>query len=217
VFLIAKVGPAGVAGTVQFNDGTTALGSPVPVFNGFALFLIQKLTDGDHSLTALFTPTDPAAFTPSTSNTVPYRVNADAKAKDTRTELTVIPSGPLPQGVPRFLLANVAPAGAAGTVQFMDGTTTLGAPVPLSRAGVAFLVTSTLTPGAHSLAAAFTPTDSAAFGPSTSATIPVTVAEGLAPVAAEPKPGAGAPPTAAGSVLRPWQQLLQALFAGLGF
>jgi hypothetical protein len=73
-FLIARVSPFNAAGTVQFIDGTTPLGGPVPVFAGFAL-TVTTLPKGTHSLTAVFTPTDPAAFAQSTSSPVPLTVN----------------------------------------------------------------------------------------------------------------------------------------------
>ncbi|HEX4100202.1 MAG TPA: Ig-like domain-containing protein [Pseudonocardiaceae bacterium] len=59
-------------GTVQFKDGTTNLGSPVPVAGGVALGPIRILSTGPHSLTALFTPTNPTKFKLSTSNTVTF-------------------------------------------------------------------------------------------------------------------------------------------------
>lgn len=43
-----------------------ALDGPVPVFGGFAL-TITTLSKGTHSLSAVFTPTDPAAFAPSSA------------------------------------------------------------------------------------------------------------------------------------------------------
>src|SRR5664279_3871413 len=60
----------------------------------------------------------------------------------------------------------MTPSGAAGSVQFLDGTTSLG--TVAVTAGVAQLAPQTLPVGTHSLTAKFTPTDSTAFGPSTS-------------------------------------------------
>ncbi|MGH3697737.1 MAG: Ig-like domain repeat protein [Pseudonocardiaceae bacterium] len=120
-------------------------------------------------LTARFTPADPAVATPSTSVPVPYLVYA----KPTTIRLTAAPI-PAVQGISVVLIARVAPFNAAGTVQFKDGTTVLGAPVPVT-AGFAFLNTSTLTTGTHTLTAVFTPTNPAAFGPSTSPPVPLTV------------------------------------------
>ncbi len=90
----------------------------------------------------------------------------------TTTTLTVFPRSAF-QGIPVVFLANVAPFDATGTVQFADGTTPLGAPVPVS--GGFALVINTLPPGTHSLTAAFSPTDSTAFTSSTSAPVSLTV------------------------------------------
>jgi Bacterial Ig-like domain (group 3) len=70
---IATVAPANVAGTVQFKDGTTNLGGPVPVIAGTALRPAVILSRGPHSLSAVFTPTNPTKVKPSTSNTVTLR------------------------------------------------------------------------------------------------------------------------------------------------
>ena len=106
-----------------------------------------------------------------TSNTA-YQNTAPATA--TTTALTVSPATPVVQGTPVTLTAAVAPAGAAGSVQFLDGTKALGSPVPVT-AGTAKLTTSTLAVGTHPLAARFTPSDTAAFAPSTSAQVSSTV------------------------------------------
>jgi hypothetical protein len=67
----ATVAPGSAAGTVQFKDGTANLGFPVPVSGGTATN-VALLPVGSHSITAVFTPTSPAAFQPSTSNTVTF-------------------------------------------------------------------------------------------------------------------------------------------------
>jgi hypothetical protein len=169
--ITATPAPATVAGTVQFKDGSTALGSPVSVAGGSASLTTSALSVGSHSLTAVFTSTA-ANVSGSTSNTVTYVVNARTGAKATNTKLSVFPT-PAFQGIPVIFLANVAPANAAGTVQFMDGTTKLGPPVPVFS-GFALLITP-LPKGAHSLTAVFAPTKSAAFAPSTSTVVPLTV------------------------------------------
>jgi hypothetical protein len=68
----ATVAPPNAVGTVQFKDGTKNLGNPVPAINGKAINPLTILSKGLHSLTAVFTPTDPTKFTPSTSNTVTF-------------------------------------------------------------------------------------------------------------------------------------------------
>jgi len=74
---IADVAPSSAAGTVQFKDGTHNLGGPVPVFGGVAVGPFLTLPAGPHSITAVFTPTDPAKFKPSTSNTVKFTFGDD--------------------------------------------------------------------------------------------------------------------------------------------
>lgn len=71
------------------------------------------------------------------------------------------------------LTATVSPADAAGTVQFADGSAKIGQPVEVSN-GKATTTVSSWTAGAHSLTAAFTPTDSTAFAASTSSAVTFT-------------------------------------------
>jgi hypothetical protein len=66
--------------------------------------------------------------------------------------------------------AKVAPANAAGTVQFKEESTNIGGPVPVG-AGLAFGGFVVLPAGAHSLTAEFTPADPTAFQSSTSNTV----------------------------------------------
>ena len=69
---LSNVGPGNPTGTVQFKDGTHNLGAPVPVFGGVAVGPFLALPAGHHSVTAVFTPTNPAKFQPSTSNIVNF-------------------------------------------------------------------------------------------------------------------------------------------------
>ena len=158
----ATVFPA-VAGSVQFEDGGADIGTPVVVSGGVASSS-TTLSPGTHSLTVVFTAADPV-FTGSTLPTVNYVVATPTGVTATTTALSVFPSG-ASWGMPVVVLANVAPLGAAGTIQFFEGTTTLGAPVP-ATSGFAILIT-TLPQDIHSLAAVFSPTDPAIFVPSTS-------------------------------------------------
>jgi hypothetical protein len=68
----ARVAPPNATGTVQFKDGTTNLGGPVSVLGGIAIGPVTTLAKGQHHLTAVFTPTAPTKFEPSTSNTVTF-------------------------------------------------------------------------------------------------------------------------------------------------
>jgi hypothetical protein len=172
VALNATVSPTTAVGTVQFKDGTTNLGNPVIVMNGTASGFTSSLPAGSRSLLAVFTPTDPAAYGPSTSPAVTFVV-AGAPATGT-TLATSLPS-PIAQDTPVTLTATVTPPIAAGTVQFKDGTANLGNPVIVSN-GVASGTTSTLTVGSHPLTAVFAPANPAAFSPSTSPAVMFVVA-----------------------------------------
>src|SRR5262245_36251687 len=89
-------------------------------------------------------------------------------ADPTTTSLTSSPN-PSTLGENVTLTATVAPAAAAGVVQFRDGPTDLGAPVAVSS-GTASLSIDTLGLGSHPLTAQFTPTDPS-FNGSTSAAV----------------------------------------------
>ena len=72
VTLTATVAPGAAAGSVQFKDGATNLGSPVAVSSGTASTTTTVLTNGSHALSATFAPTDTTAYQGSTSNIVNY-------------------------------------------------------------------------------------------------------------------------------------------------
>lgn len=84
VTLTATITPA-TAGNVQFKDGTTNLGNPVPVNNGTAMAVLQTsmLTVSTHWLAAVFTPTL-AGSSPTTSMAAPLEVKAPNGATTTR-------------------------------------------------------------------------------------------------------------------------------------
>ncbi len=56
VVLKATITPTAAAGTVQFKDGASNLGSPVTVSAGIASLSTTALSVATHSLTAIFTP-----------------------------------------------------------------------------------------------------------------------------------------------------------------
>lgn len=69
---IAIVAPRKAAGTIQVFDGDTPLGGSLPVVSGVVIGPFASLGVGNHSVTAVFTPTDPGSFLPSTSKTVKF-------------------------------------------------------------------------------------------------------------------------------------------------
>ncbi len=177
VKLTAAVIPETAIGNVQFKDGADNLGKPVMVTDGTASGNISTLAVGSRQLTAVFTPTDLAAFSPSTSPAVPFMVTAPAApagATATNTTLTTDPASSVTEGTPVKLTATVTPATAIGAIQFKDGTTDIGKPVPVTG-GTASTTASMLAVGSRQLTAMFTPTDPAAFSPSTSPTVSLTV------------------------------------------
>ncbi|WP_344441097.1 Ig-like domain-containing protein [Kitasatospora nipponensis] len=192
VTLTATVAPA-AAGTVQFLDGTTALGAPVAVAGGTAALTTAALAQGAHSLSAVFTSSD-AAFAGSTSAATAYTVSPKG-ALPTTTALALSPSGSASHGTAVQLTATVT-AGAAGSVQFLDGGAPLGAPVTVA-AGSAQLSVTSLTEGDHQLSAAFTPADATAFAASASAAVPFAVT----PVVLPPNPGLPTPPAPVGETI----------------
>lgn len=84
VTLTAMVTPAAAAGNVQFKDNTKDLGTAMPVTSGTAA-MKTTLDAGAHSLTAVFTPTDPAAFSSSTSPPVSLTVTAAGQGGTSQT------------------------------------------------------------------------------------------------------------------------------------
>lgn len=74
VDLTATLAPSAAAGTVQFKDGGTNVGSPVAVSSGTATLSTTSLAAGSHSLTAQFIPTDSSVYAPSTSAALTYLV-----------------------------------------------------------------------------------------------------------------------------------------------
>jgi hypothetical protein len=69
VIPIAHVSPIKAAGTVQFKDGDNNLDGPKRVIAGTVFGPLTSLQAGPHSVKAVFIPTNPNAFQPSTSNT----------------------------------------------------------------------------------------------------------------------------------------------------
>lgn len=155
--LTATVSPA-AAGSVQFFDGTQSLGSG-EVSGGTATRLTPALA-GVHGYRAVFTPTDPTAYSASTSAVASYTVAPSA----TSTTLTAAPAAPKAGGA-LALKATVTP-GVAGSVQFRDGSAALGAPVTVAS-GAASLATKVTKAGAHTYSAVFTPGDPTINAPST--------------------------------------------------
>jgi hypothetical protein len=103
------------AGSVQFEVGGAALGSPVTVSNGVASTTSTSLAVGADSITAVFTPTSATAYNSSTS--AAYTENVTATNPNSGTEpisVTVPASGSFTLTVPTATV-NLAVSGATAT------------------------------------------------------------------------------------------------------
>ncbi|MDH6282215.1 Ig-like domain-containing protein [Prescottella agglutinans] len=167
VKLSATVAPNSASGTVQFRDGNTNIGAPVPVSNGVAELSHTFTAAGAHPITAVFTG---AGFVSSTS--APATVSVTVPDRATTTTLTVPSSAQT--GASVTLSASVSPTPAGGTVQFKDGVTPLGAPVEIVN-GTATLDHTFTSVGSHSVTAVYS--GAAGFEPSTSSAGSVSVTD----------------------------------------
>jgi hypothetical protein len=159
--LTATITEDPTAGSVEFFDGATSLGT-ASVTAGSATLTGVVLADGVRSLTAAYGGS--AGFEASTSAAVPFTVNNVVIA--TTTTLSVSGSGA--QYTPATLDATVVPNNAVGTVEFYDGALEIGSK-PLTGGTASLSIVLGL--GEHELTAKFVPTNAADFDESTSAVV----------------------------------------------
>ena len=151
--VVVATGTIVPAGTVAFYDGTTQIGTGTLAASGTAsataTFQTSTLSAGAHTISATYAG-DKNDFS-STSATLTQTVNIAS----TTTALTAS-ADPAIAGKTVTLTATVtANAGvAAGTVNFYNGSTLLGAGA-LNASGVATLSTSTLAVGAYTITAGY--------------------------------------------------------------
>jgi hypothetical protein len=168
--LTATETPA-TAGTVEFENGTTDLGSAAVNASGVATLATTFSAAGAQSLSAVFSPTDTTDYSGSTG-TLSLTVNP--AATPTSTSLTVSQNGTAGSAITlsSTVLASGTPV-TAGTVSWYDnGSTTPlnSSPVTPNASGVAtYDITAGLAAGEHSIVAVFTPTNVADFEASQSA------------------------------------------------
>jgi hypothetical protein len=150
VTFTASVSPSGTTGTVQFFDGANSLGTSA-LSGGSASLTTSALTVGTHLITASYS--GDANFTGSTSAAVTQTVSSGTVNKTpTTTALTSNPN-PSKSGTPVTFTATVSAPSATGSVQFFDGSTSLG--TMLLSGGKASLTTSTLGGGKHAITAVY--------------------------------------------------------------
>ncbi len=175
----------GTAGTVEFFDGTTSLGSPV-VSSGTASVVAPKPAVGTHSYSAVFTPAGGTQVQGSTSESDTYVVNPPQVG--TATSL----AGPTTaaQFSPATFTATITVADnstQAGQVSFdaagpspATTSTNLGTVAASNNSATLNLSSVTLSPGAYTVTATFTPTSSS-YASSTSQPIDFTVTAAACP------------------------------------
>jgi N-acetylneuraminic acid mutarotase len=166
VTFTATVSPLSPTGTVQFLDGTTSLGTAT-IAGGSASLAISSLAVGAHSITAVYS--GDANHTTSTSTALAQTVNKVASSVALASSLN-----PSTAGQSVTFTATVSPSSATGTVQFLDGTTSLG--TATIAGGKASLAISTLASSVHSITAAYSGATN--YATSTSAVLSQTVLPG---------------------------------------
>jgi sugar lactone lactonase YvrE len=143
VSITVQLSPPYLSGSIQLLDNTTVLAT-VNAVNGTAVFTTTSLVAGSHSLSANYS--GDANWKPA-STSAPYTQTVKAI---TTTSVTAQPN-PVASGQSATITATVLPAGATGTVQFLDGATVLG--TGTLSAGSAALATSVLSSGSHTITA----------------------------------------------------------------
>ncbi|WP_254922670.1 Ig-like domain repeat protein [Rhodococcus sp. OK302] len=167
VTLTANIAPAAPGGTVQFLDGATPLGAPATVENGTASITHTFDTNGDHTITAVFSGT--TGILGSTSEIKTITVSTDNIV--TTTTMTAPDSAFVGQAV--NLHATVSPAVLGGTVEFtVDGNDKVTG--PLGTDGTAVASYTFTTAGPHSVVARYSGTQGVAG--SLAPTFPISVA-----------------------------------------
>ncbi|MGD0542751.1 MAG: Ig-like domain repeat protein, partial [Tepidisphaeraceae bacterium] len=139
------------SGTVTFNDGSTLIGAVAVDPTTLQAVAFTTLTAGAHDITASYGGA--TGFAASASSGVSVVVNSNVSTKTT----LVTSSNPIIAGQVISITATVTGAGGipSGTVTFNDGSTLIGTATIDPTTGQAIAFTSSLTPGAHSITAAY--------------------------------------------------------------
>lgn len=151
------VSPSAATGTVTLMNGSTQLGSAT-LSNGIATFNIATLSAGSTVLTANY------------AGSASYLASSGSLTQVVRTpSTTTLAATPSPAayGALVTLTATVTPAAATGSVQFLNGSTSLGSANLAS--GQAQLAVSNLPTGSNSLTAVYS--GDATYAGSTSAAV----------------------------------------------
>ncbi|MFC9790912.1 Ig-like domain-containing protein [Rhodococcus sp. NPDC127528] len=169
VDLTANVSPVQDGGTVQFKDGDTNIGAPAIVAAGKATLSHTFAATGSRNITAVYSGVP--GFTGSAS--APSTVVVAAPDAPTSTVLSAVSDAQA--GTPVSLVAAVTPAPTGGTVQFKDGDTPIGGPVPVTGGNATLWIPFNLA-GDHPITAVYS--GAPGFKGSTSAPTTVKVSDG---------------------------------------
>jgi len=159
---------ASVAGSIQFTQDGTPIGSPVSgttaPFTGTSAPI--TLPAGDHLYAASFTPTDSNNYFGATSANLSISVNGAPTSVSQPVPSVVSPVS----GGTSITLTSGATAGVAGSIRFKDnGNVITGVPaVAVANDGSATSASFQPAAGNHSFTAVFTPTDFLNYSQSTS-------------------------------------------------
>jgi len=142
-------------GMVTFLDGANSLGTGTLNASGQAVLSTSALAVGSHSMTASYG--GDANFAGSKSPVLTQVVNAAAKASSTTSLTSSLNPSESGQSV-TFTATVSGPSGnttvPTGSVNFLDGSTTLGN-TTLYSAGIATFSTVSLSAGSHAITAAY--------------------------------------------------------------
>ena len=139
------------SGSVQFQADGVSLGAPVTVFGGSATTTISMLSEGNHTLGAIYV--GDGNFRSSSGALTQIVNRASSVTTVAASENSTVFGQPLTFTV---MVAAVAPASGlpSGTVQFKDGAADMGPAVSLSG-GTATFTTSSLSGGSHTITAVY--------------------------------------------------------------
>jgi autotransporter-associated beta strand protein len=169
---VTSPGSGAPTGIVTFKDGSTILGTGTLNASEQATFTTTGLSAASHSITAVYS--GDANFTTSTSSTLSQIVNHDSTATAVSSSNNPVISG---QSVTLTATVTANSPGSGiptGTVNFLDGSTTLGTGT-LNGSGQATFTTSALSTGSHSITAVYAGDDN--YAGSTSIATSLVVAE----------------------------------------
>ncbi len=173
-------------GTVLFYDGAAILGATTLNAAGVATFTTSTLTNGAHSITAVYSGDSSNQITGSTSPVLTQEVLA-------ASGVSIVSSlNPSVYGLSVTFTVTIATTGvapASGMVNILDGGVQIG--TATLAAGVGAFTTSSLVVGSHAISAAYLGDSNYGPGNSPAITQVVTQATTTTAVAASPNPAFG--------------------------